>query len=91
MLMNKRIWLRLPDDNPIWNIPSELRSQIADKWLRQGANVQDFTLLLEKLNQYIMQLEKPTIIGPSPIPTDSAVPTDKVKLAQNLLKSCDIL
>jgi len=38
-----------------------------------------------------MQLEKPTIIEPSPIPTDSAVPTDKVKLAQNLLKSCDIL
>ncbi len=90
--MNKRIWLRLPDDNPIWNIPSELRSQIADEWLRQGANVQDFTLLLEKLNQYIMQLEKSTIIiEPSPIPADSAVPTDKVKLAQNLLKSCDIL
>ncbi len=91
MIMNKRIWLRLPDDNPIWNIPSELRSQIADEWLRQGANVQDFTLLLEKLNQYIMQLEKSTIIEPSPIPADSAVPTDKVKLAQNLLKSCDIL
>ena len=91
--MNKRIWLRLPPDNPIWNIPSKLRSQIADEWLRQGANVQDFTLLLEKLNQYIMQLEKSTIIEPSPIPTDSAVPTptDKVKLAQNLLKSCDIL
>ena len=90
--MNKRIWLRLPDDNPIWNIPSELRSQIADEWLRQGANVQEFALLLEKLNQYIMQLEKSTIIiEPSPIPADSAVPTDKVKLAQNLLKSCDIL
>lgn len=89
--MNKRIWLRLPPDNPIWDIPSELRSQIADEWLRQGANVQDFTLLLEKLNQYIMQLGKSTIIEPSPIPADSAVPTDKAKLAQNLLKSCDIL
>ena len=60
ILANKRIWLRLPADNPIWNIPSDNRSQIADMWLRLGAshgNMQEFAELVYKLGRYrpIMQ------------------------------------
>jgi len=94
ILANNRIWLRLPDDNPIWDIPSELRSQVADQWLRQGAGTQDFAELVDKLGVYVSQLgqhgQPMAVIKPDVVEQPEQLPVDKAKIAQSLIKGFDL-
>lgn len=90
-MATNRIWLRLPDDNPIWDVPSELRSKIADEWLRQGANMQNLTELVRQLNQHVSHLGQVRDANiPSITDKPAQLPSDKSIIAQNLIKSFDL-